>query len=76
MRSAKNSVFDLANDRRERGNAPTMSIVATDVGPWMALPAFAPAISIVAAVIFVSTRDRRRPKDDTAPSSDHEESTL
>jgi len=33
--------------------------VATDVGLWMALPAFGPAFLIVGVVLYVIRRDRR-----------------
>ena len=34
--------------------------LATDVGLWMSLPAFGPAIAVVAVVFVVIRRDRRR----------------
>jgi hypothetical protein len=41
------------------------SYLATDVGLWMSLPAFGPAIAVVAVVFVVIRRDRRRhPEDD------------
>lgn len=36
-----------------------VSYVATDVGLWMALPAFGPALLVVGVVIYVIRRDRR-----------------
>jgi hypothetical protein len=33
--------------------------LATDVGLWMALPAFVPALLVVGVVIVVARRDRR-----------------
>jgi hypothetical protein len=38
--------------------------LATDVGLWMALPAFAPALVVVGVVVFLVTRDRRTPDSD------------
>lgn len=37
--------------------------LATDLGLWMALPAFAPALVVVAVVIFIVRRDRRSDPD-------------
>ena len=37
-----------------------VSYVATDVGLWMSLPAFAPAFLVVGVVVYVMRRDRRR----------------
>lgn len=45
-------------------------VVATDVGLWMSLPAFAPALVVVAAVIYVARRDRRAAADSDALDSD------
>ncbi|BBY46965.1 hypothetical protein MARA_04330 [Mycolicibacterium arabiense] len=36
------------------------SYLATDVGLWMSLPAFGPALAVVAVVFVVIRRDRRR----------------
>ena len=48
------------------GGQSVVSYLATDVGVWMALPAFGPAFIVVAVVIFVVRRDRRRnPQVDT-----------
>ena len=41
----------------------SVTYLATDVGLWMALPAFGPAFLIVAVVIFVVRRDRRSDRD-------------
>jgi len=40
-------------------SAGDVSYVATDVGLWMALPAFGPAFLIVGVVLYVIRRDRR-----------------
>lgn len=37
-----------------------VSYVATDVGLWMSLPAFGPALIVVGVVIYVARRDRRK----------------
>lgn len=42
----------------------TSELLATDVGLWMALPAFAPALVVVAVVVFVVRRDRRNEQAD------------
>ena len=49
----------------------SVEYVATDVGLWMALPAFGPALAVVGAVFYVVRRDRRRERDAAAdvPSS-------
>ena len=39
--------------------AGDVAYVATDVGLWMSLPAFGPALAIVGLVIFIVRRDRR-----------------
>jgi hypothetical protein len=36
-----------------------VSYVASDVGLWMALPAFLPALIVVGVVVVVARRDRR-----------------
>lgn len=44
--------------------------MASDVGLWMSLPAFGPAVIVAAAVIVIVRRDRRRnpdPDSDEAP---------
>jgi hypothetical protein len=41
----------------------SVSYLATDVGLWMALPAFGPAFLIVAVVIYVVRRDRREDRE-------------
>ena len=38
--------------------AGDVAYVATDVGLWMALPAFGPALLIVGVVLYVIRRDR------------------
>lgn len=45
--------------RRYVGAMSSPSLMATDVGLWMALPAFAPALVVVGVVVFVVRRDRR-----------------
>lgn len=42
----------------------SVSYLATDVGLWMALPAFGPAFVIVGVMIFVIRRDRRSASGD------------
>ena len=39
---------------------PSISYLATDVGLWMSLPAFAPALVIVGVVFYIARRNRRR----------------
>lgn len=34
--------------------------LATDVGLWMSLPAFGPALVLAGAIIYVVRRDRKR----------------
>lgn len=41
-------------------NAADVQVLATDVGFWMALPAFGPAFLVVGVVFFIARRDRRR----------------
>ncbi|WP_255057581.1 hypothetical protein [Mycolicibacterium arenosum] len=41
-----------------------MSYLASDVGVWMALPAFLPALLVVAVVVFIARRDRRSDDDE------------
>lgn len=41
-------------------NAADVAFLATDVGFWMALPAFGPAVLVVGVVLFIARRDRRR----------------
>lgn len=48
--------------------------LATDVGLWMALPAFAPAVMVVAVVVYVATRDRR--KHDSGPTHTVDDNTA
>ncbi|WP_163801010.1 hypothetical protein [Mycolicibacterium sediminis] len=38
----------------------TSSFLATDVGLWMSLPAFGPALAVVVVVFVAIRRDRRR----------------
>lgn len=38
---------------------PDVAYLATDVGLWMSLPAFGPALFVVAAVVYIVRRDRR-----------------
>ena len=45
----------------------TTSFVATDVGVWMALPAFLPALIVVGVVVFIARRDRASDDDDPPP---------
>lgn len=40
--------------------SPGVSVVATDVGLWMALPAITPAFLLTGVVVAVVMRDRRR----------------
>lgn len=40
-----------------------VSFVATDVGLWMSLPAFGPALLVAGVVIYVARRDRRKNSD-------------
>jgi hypothetical protein len=42
----------------------TTSFIATDVGVWMALPAFLPALIVVGVVVFIARRDRASDDDD------------
>ena len=44
-------------------SGPPVILLATDVGLWMALPAFVPAFVVAGVVAFVIRRDRRRPLD-------------
>lgn len=37
-----------------------VSYIATDVGLWMSLPAFGPALVIVGVVFYIIRRDRRQ----------------
>ena len=46
------------------------SIQASDVGLWLALPAFAPAVLIAAVFIFVVRRDRRADADTATEGGD------
>ncbi|MCZ0732558.1 hypothetical protein PDG61_31385 [Mycolicibacterium sp. BiH015] len=39
---------------------PVVTYLATDVGLWMSLPAFAPALIIVGVVFYIARRNRRR----------------
>lgn len=41
-------------------NSPAVSYLATDVGLWMSLPAFAPALIIVGVVFYIARRNRHR----------------
>lgn len=41
-----------------------VTVVATDVGLWMALPAFGPAFVVVGVVFYVIHRDRRANRED------------
>lgn len=53
------------------GSGGTVSFLASDVGVWMALPAFAPALVVAAVVIYVMRRDRRADPDD-APQDERD----
>lgn len=44
-------------------SGPLVIYVATDVGLWMALPAFGPAFVIAGVFIFIIRRDRRCPSE-------------
>lgn len=46
------------------------SVVASDVGLWMALPAFLPALLVVGVVVVITRRDRRAEADDDAAGLD------
>lgn len=50
----------LASEAGRGTNTPAISYLATDVGLWMSLPAFAPALAIVGVVFFIARRNRRR----------------
>ena len=50
----------LAREAGSGPNPPAISYLATDVGLWMSLPAFAPALVIVGVVFFIARRNRRR----------------
>lgn len=50
----------LAREAGSSPNPPAISYLATDVGLWMSLPAFAPALVIVGVVFFLARRNRRR----------------
>ncbi len=50
-------------------SAPPVILMATDVGLWMALPAFVPAFVVAGVVAFVIRRDRRRPPDPLVPEA-------
>ncbi len=50
----------LASEAGRGANPPAISYLATDVGLWMSLPAFAPALVIVGVVFFTARRNRRR----------------
>lgn len=39
--------------------------VATDVGLWMALPAFGPALLLVGVFVYIIRRDRRSEPSDS-----------
>ncbi|MDO3634699.1 hypothetical protein [Mycolicibacterium arseniciresistens] len=50
-----------------------VSYVATDVGLWMSLPAFGPALVIVGVVFYIVRRDRRRHPDDPDSAGDSQD---
>ncbi len=59
----------LASESGPGANPPAISYLATDVGLWMSLPAFAPALVIVGVVFFIARRNRRRePGGDAGPT--------
>ena len=59
----------LATEAGSGPNPPAISYHATDVGLWMSLPAFAPALGIVGVVFFIARRNRRRePGGDAGPT--------
>lgn len=63
-------LIDFLSSEDGRGpNPPAISNLATDVGLWMSLPAFAPALVIVGVVFFIARRNRRRePGGDAGPT--------
>lgn len=50
---------------------PSLFYVATDVGLWMSLPAFGPALIVVGVVLFVIRRDRRKTSQGAATAVEH-----
>ncbi len=48
------------------------SILATDVGLWMSLPAFGPALVVVGVIVYVARRDRRRDAAEAGDESPRE----
>jgi hypothetical protein len=54
----------------ERVSQPAVLHLATDVGLWMALPAFGPAFVVVGVVVFVATRDRRRSRAESVAAAE------